>query len=656
MCGIVGKIRMTQERLELSSAVKEVKRMLAYIRHRGPDESGFFVDSSVALGNVRLKVNDLTTGQQPMCAEDARWWISFNGEVYNFKSVRNQLTKLGHQFESTTDTEVVLRAWIEWGAESVLRLNGGFAFVIYDRKDSRVFLVRDRFGKRPLFVATQGTSLSFASEMKAFHGLEGFSFQWDNEVLADVFSCWVPVGEQSPFVGIKQVLPGEIWEIQSDEIKKSSYAQFHADKRASSDAAENTPETIHAKLRESVGLRLESDVDVGVLVSGGLDSSVICSLVREIHSEHLKGFSLGFENSEFDESSMQDELISSLNIDHYRLMISEKDIWEAFPQAVWHAEIPTFRTAFVPMFLLSREISRQGIKVVLSGEGADEVFFGYNIFKEAKLRSQWESLSKEARAQHLKQMYSYLPHFNDANLSAIHARFAKVGAKTENWDFSHRMRFDNSKFSLRLLNTQPPVVSEIEKLMTRYKAQELPVMERAQWLEFHTLLQGYLLSTQGDRMSFAHGVEPRNPFLDPRIVDFANSLPVSEHLNENMNEKTLLKSAFSSDIPSTILDRPKQPYRAPSLHFVLTGADSQIDWVDYCLHEEQLAKIPIIDCGFASKLLAKLRGSSSVSPRDGHALNLLMSLSVLQQQFVGRELRPTVLQIESFQVERIVSS
>lgn len=656
MCGIVGKIRTNQGRLDVDSTAKEVKRMLAYIKHRGPDESGFFVDKSVALGNVRLKVNDLTTGQQPMSTEDGRWWISFNGEVYNFKSVREELTVLGHQFESTTDTEVVLRAWIEWGVESVLRLNGGFAFAIYDRKHSRVFLVRDRFGKRPLFVATQGSSLSFASEMKAFLGLDGFSFEWDNEVLADLFSCWVPVGEQCPFVGIKQVLPGEIWEIQSDKIKKSSYAQFSTSKQRRSDAAENMPETVHRNLRASVGLRLESDVDVGVLVSGGLDSSILCSLVREIHSDHLKGFSLGFENSEFDESSMQDELISSLNIDHYRLMISEKDIWEAFPEAVWHSEIPTFRTAFVPMFLLSREISRQGIKVVLSGEGADEVFFGYNIFKEARLRSQWENLSQEDRAQHLKRMYSYLPHFNNANLSAIQARFAKVIAKPENWDFSHRMRFDNSKFSLRLLTVQPPAVSGLEKLMTRYRAQELPVMERAQWLEFHTLLQGYLLSTQGDRMSFAHGVEPRNPFLDPRVVDFANSIPVSEHLSDDMDEKRLLKSAFGSDIPSSILERPKQPYRAPSLHTVLNGAESKTDWVDYCLHEEQLGQIPSINSDFASKLLAKLRRSSAISPREGHALNLLMSLSVLQQQFLGRELRPSAARIESFEVQRIVSS
>jgi len=390
-----------------------------------------------------------------------------------------------------------------------------------------------------------------------------------------------------------------------------------------------------------VRLRLRSDVEVGVLLSGGLDSSVITHLVRARQPDRLRVFSIRFADAQFDESRDQRLLVDALGLTYSAIEVTGEDISSAFSAALWHAEVPQFRTAFVPMFLLARSIRAQGIKVVLSGEGADETFLGYDIFKEARLRSAWSSLDPEERRQRIRGLYRYLPHFSEANVRSLEAVYARSSADTASPLASHAQRFANARFALRLLRAEAGaldgLVAAVEALPA-FESQSL--VRKAQWIEFHTLMQGYLLSSQGDRMAFAHGVEPRCPFLSSEVVAHAARLPERFLLSPEDDEKHLLKHAFRAALPPAITGKPKQPYRAPDAASFRVPADSErfSPWVEDVLSERSLRDVAPLDIETALRFVAKLRHTprEAVSPREDQAFVLLLSLAVLDRQFVRR--------------------
>jgi asparagine synthase (glutamine-hydrolysing) len=293
------------------------------------------------------------------------------------------------------------------------------------------------------------------------------------------------------------------------------------------------------------------------------------------------------------------------------------------------------------MFLLARFIREQGIKVVLSGEGADEAFLGYDIFKETLLREAWSSLSQEQRRARIRRLYPYLPHFSEANISAVEAVFARSCASHTGPLFSHAMRLDNAGLALRLLRAGEDGLGGLRSAIQEVlEFESLSTLKKAQWIEFHTLLQGYLLSSQGDRMMFAHGVEPRNPFLSPAVVAYAASLPQEFLLSPAGDEKFVLKQAFRASLPREILEKPKQPYRAPDAQsFFAAGQGRFADWVEYLLDERRLRALHPVDPAAAMRLIAKIRRTprGGVSPREDQAFVLLLSLSVLDRQFIRRE-------------------
>jgi asparagine synthase (glutamine-hydrolysing) len=303
---------------------------------------------------------------------------------------------------------------------------------------------------------------------------------------------------------------------------------------------------------------------------------------------------------------------------------------------MWHGEVPVFRTAFVPMFLLSKLVNEKGIKVVLTGEGSDESFLGYDIFKEAILR---DGFDPERDAGKLRKLYPYLPHFNDANIKALASVFGQFAKEKTPGLFSHELRFHNSLFGLRLLKSAPDGLANLKS----YVAENDPVfgrlgrVERAQWLEWKTLLPGYLLSTQGDRMSMAHSVEGRCPFLDYRVVEWAARLPNDLKLGPNMDEKWILKQAFPDTLPPSILKKPKQPYRAPDLSAFLGARDA--DYTEALFSESELAKLPFLNVTFAQQFLKKVRTAPAggISQRENQAFILLLSTALLHRYFVARE-------------------
>lgn len=634
MCGIVGFYNSS---IPSEKYVTSIKKMITYIAHRGPDEAGYFVDDIMGMGTARLSIIDLKSGSQPLSDQSERYWICYNGELYNYKELREELQRYGYIFETSSDTEVVLKSWMHWQEKCLGMFNGAFAFSIYDRHTKSLFIGRDRYGKRPLFYAERDGAFLFASEMKAFLAFKDFEFQLDSGQLSSILAIWTPLPHQSGFKGIKQLPMGEYLIIKGSEVIKRKYEQLDFKVNSFQGSEEDAIAAVREKLTESVKLRLRSDVEVGVYLSGGLDSSIVTYLTTQLASKEVRTFSVEFEDKQFDESKEQRELVKHLGVNHSSLSISYSDIANNFPKAIYHAETPAFRTAFVPMYMLSGLVKKEGIKVVLSGEGADEAFLGYGIFKDTLLRKAWGTLTIEERKSKLEKMYPYLEHFDsNSHLLGLYDQFSEEQMPGL---FSHEMRYQNGKFSNRLLNTQGDPFSEIYDYIKGSKEFEgLDAIQKAQWLEFKTLLSGYLLSTQGERMGLAHGIENRCPFMDPNVVNFASS--VNLKFNDGFNEKYLLKEAFKHNLPSSIINRSKNPYRAPdSAAFV----KSTPDYLEALLSDNELKKLDFINPKFVRALTNKIFSNdpSKISTKENQAFIFLLSITQLHRQFTLREGLPS---------------
>lgn len=631
MCGIAGFFNSTHDSGEFPDTIT---RMLGTVAHRGPDGTGYFVDDRCAVGAARLSIIDIKAGVQPLSDASGRYWICYNGEVYNYRELRAELEAKDCVFRTKSDTEVVLQAWIQWREACLPRFNGGFAFAIYDREQSELVLARDRFGKRPLFYIAHGHGILFASEMKAFLQFPGINFEQDPDQLTSILAQWTPLPEQTGFRGIKSLPMGEWLLVTPDRIVQRRYDTLRFEGHAPVATEEEAIALVRQGLVESVALRLRSDVDVGVYLSGGLDSAIVALLANDTAQGRLSTFSVEFEDAEFDESPEQRELASFLGTKHESVRVTHADITRHFPDAIFHAEIPAFRSAFVPMFLLSRRTSEAGIKVVLSGEGADEAFLGYDIFKETLLRTHWRALEDDERRKRLAQLYPHLDHYGPGDIAAITGLYQQFSEERLPGLFSHELRFQNGRFSARLIQSPEDPFRAIGELVANepgYPA--MTPVQKAQWLEFKTLLPGYLLSTQGERMSLAHGVENRCPFLDKNVIDIASA--VNLRFDDGFNEKRLLRRAFRDRLPASVIAKRKFPYRAPDS---AAFAGGKPDYLELLLSDAELAKLPYLNAKFARALSTKVlsKPASEISTKENQTFIFLVSLALLHRFFVQR--------------------
>ncbi|WP_186400368.1 asparagine synthase (glutamine-hydrolyzing) [Stappia sp. P2PMeth1] len=632
MCGIAGFLSAAPLSGDQGA---RIRAMLAAIAHRGPDGAGYVVDDGFAMGTVRLAILDPAAGLQPVSDESGRYWLCYNGEVYNYRELRETLVSLGHVFRTGCDTEVVLRAWIAWGPDCLTRFNGGFAFALYDRERQELFLARDKYGKRPLFLARHGETILFASEMKAFLAVPGFRFEQDPQQLAAILGQWTPLPHQSGFRGIESLPMGEWARVREGRIERFAYDTLSFAPTEAVASEGDAIERIRERMTDAVSLRLRSDVEVGVYLSGGVDSAIVAALARELTPHPLSTFSVEFEDTEFDESAEQRLVAEHLGTRHHARRISHADIAEACPEAVYHAEVPAFRSAFIPMFLLSQRTREAGIKVILSGEGADEAFLGYDLFKETLLRAAWNELPEDVRRSRLEQLYPHLAHYGPKDIAAVTGLYHQFSAEKMPGLFSHELRFQNGQFSARLLNAPSDPFAEISALVAGSpEFGSMSAVEKAQWLEYKTLLPGYLLSTQGDRMSLAHGVENRCPFLDPSVIGLAAS--VNLRFDDGFTEKRLLREAFRDRLPGAVADKRKFPYRAPD---AAAFAARRPDYLDLVLSESELANLPFLNAKFAQRLATKVltKPAEEVSTKENQTFLFLLSIALLDRFFVRRQ-------------------
>lgn len=633
MCGIVG---MFNRRPDQIVAEGDLRRMLARVRHRGPDEFGVLLDREAGLGSARLSIIDLHSGRQPIANEDETLWIVFNGEIFNYVELREDLLARGHRFRTATDTEVVLHLYEDLGQRCLEKLNGQFAFAIWDSVRRCVFLARDRLGVRPLFYTeTADGALLFASEIKSLFSDPRVTRELNPRGVAEVFTFWAAQTPNTVFRDVYELPPAHWMLVGKDTARKECYWTNDFSEDTSERSIDEMIEEFRGLLIDACRIRLRADVPVGAYLSGGLDSSTISSVVRRHMSNRLVTFSIAFTDKQFDESAFQLEMARWLGTEHHVVRATYADIARCFPDVLWHAETPLVRTAPAPMFLLSKLVREEGFKVVLTGEGADEFLAGYDIFKEATIRRFWARRPEsKLRPALLRRLYGDIDGMARSDASILSAFFGDSLRDVACPWYSHAVRWRNNRRTLRffaegVLPAPDPYTALTSTLPAEFAA--WPPLSQAQYLEIRTFLSPYLLSSQGDRMAMAHSVEGRFPFLDVRLVEFCNALPPRMKLN-GLKEKFLLKLATRSWLPETIRARTKRPYRAP-VHrsFFHEGAPEYV--------RELLAPDAINDVGFfkpgaVQQLVRKIDNGASLGETDDMALVGMLSTQLVHHQFV----------------------
>ncbi len=641
MCGISGMLRLDggpadPDRLE---------RMIATLRHRGPDASGVHISGPAGLAHVRLSIIDLQSGGQPMSSVDGRYWITFNGEIFNYIELTEELKSKGHRFATRSDTEVILEAYREYGEDCVNHFNGQWAFAIWDTAQRRMFLSRDRLGVRPLFYTQASHSFLFASEIKALLACPDVPAELDLRGLDQIFTFWATLPPRTSFQNILQLPPGHSLTIEDGKIHVKTYwsLSYAPDESLGYQDEDRLADELLDLLQDATRIRLRSDVPVGAYLSGGIDSTVTTALVKKLVGDRLRSFSIGFEDAEFDETSFQQEASSFLGTQHTSVHCSGADIAEAFPQVIWHTEHPVIRTAPAPMFLLSRLVRDSGFKVVLTGEGADEVLGGYDIFKEAKIRRFWgQNLDSKWRPLLLRRLYpymqdmqrqppEYLKHFFRVSAEDLESPFF---SHLPRWELTAKLKSLYSRDVRAELRGYDPI-GELEQALPA-EFHRWSHFSQGEYLEAKYLLPGYILSSQSDRMAMAHSVEGRFPFLDYRVFEFASKLPANLKMKV-LNQKYLLKKAFAGVIPASITRRPKQPYRAPDGKSFF-GPDAP-NYAEELLSSHALGDQGIFDVGAVTTLAKKFKAGRASSVKDNMAIVGILSTELLIQQFVNQSQR-----------------
>lgn len=544
MCGITG---ITDKAFEDKD--RAIRRMTEVIHHRGPDDEGYLSDDYCALGMRRLAIIDLEHGKQPIYSADGRYLIFFNGEIYNYKELRAELEVKGHSFKTKSDTEVILKLFELEGPKMLNRLRGMFVFSIYDREEKKVFVARDYFGIKPLyFWKEDGRVKAFSSEIKSFFMLPGFKREVNDEAVFNYLSFQYNPLKETFFKNVYKLLPGHYLtiDLKTSRGEENRYWQFEFNQDESLNEGE-TRKKILATMEDSVAHHMIADVPVGSFLSGGIDSSIIATLMQKIRGEKkIKTFTVGFGS--VSEAGEARETSEPLGTDHTEITVTEEEYFEALSKAVWHFDEPVADPSAIGLYFLARE-ARKHVTVVLSGEGSDELFGGYNIYLEPFSRKRIAWIPGI-----ILQILSALP-FRGSN----YARRAL--SKLEDWYIGNASMY--SLFNERELK-KLWLGGEVRRysLSNIYKGAEgLSDSTQMQYVDLHTWLVGDILA-KADKMTMAHSLELRVPFLDKNVAKLASTLPDRFKWKRGVT-KYLLREAFKSVLPESTRQRKKLGFPTP---------------------------------------------------------------------------------------------
>lgn len=565
MCGIVGACACDERDLR---GVAE--RMAATIVHRGPDDQGVYYDRGVALGMRRLSIIDLAGGHQPLASEGDAHWIVFNGEIYNFQSLRPELAAAGHTFRTHSDTETIIHAFEQYGADCVHRFNGMFAFAIWDVRQRRLFIARDRMGIKPLYYAWDGATLVFGSEIKAILASGMVDRSLDDQSLWHYLTFGYVPEPRTMWRGIRKLPPAHslTLEPESRSLTIARYWDIPYDKPGEPLSDERELTEFTERFLDSVRLRLIADVPVGIFLSGGLDSSAVAAAVSEVHNTPLKTFSIAFRGKGYvDETPFARKVAEQLGTDHHEIRIGREEYLEFLPELVYYTDEPLSDRACVPLYYVSK-LAAEHVKVVLSGEGADEVLAGYDF---ARVVATWE---RRGRFLGLPRwLRSSLPAaaFRTLGRSDLVDRLQRRNLPIPEHNIAtapYMMRLFSSTEKRELWPDAPDSLCDSDDLVRGYY-KRAPTRE-----PLHQVLYAYCqdwlvedLLMKADKMTMATSLELRVPFLDYRLVEWLASRPATAKVRRDANgqlvTKYLLRRFCEGRVPREVIDRPKEGFANP---------------------------------------------------------------------------------------------
>lgn len=553
MCGICGVYNFGTGEPADPRALKRATEAMA---HRGPDDEGFYVDGSLGLGNRRLSIIDLPGGHQPLANEDESLWITFNGEIYNYRDLRPDLLARGHRFRTSSDTETILHLYEEYGLECLDHLRGMFAFAIWDRRLKRLLLARDRLGVKPLFFRLDAGRLAFASELRTLRELLPHALEIDPQSIYDFFGFRYIPAPRTFYRGVEKLLPGHWLIADANGVRSQAYwdipPEEESEKRASEFAAE-----IAEQLRESVRLRLIADVPLGVFLSGGTDSSAVVAFMAELGARPLRTYSVGFAETEHSELPYARTVASRYQTEHHELVFTPQQMNDELPRLVAFRNEPIAEPTDVALYLISR-LAAQSVKVVLAGEGGDELFAGYPKYSADRLAGLVSSFPQGVT----RALIRWLPYRQHRAKTALEAlSISDEAERSVTWFASFSREEREGLFSPDFLAQVDPshparvFASYLEKVRDRSPLKRMLYADLKVWLPDNLLLRG-------DQMTMASSIEERGPFLDHRLVELAARIP-TRMLTRGFKTKVLLKEALRPYLPKEVLFRRKVGFRVP---------------------------------------------------------------------------------------------
>ncbi|MDI6752071.1 MAG: asparagine synthase (glutamine-hydrolyzing) [bacterium] len=560
MCGICGKLLLdgTTPKKDL------ILKMCDTIRHRGPDDEGVYIGKNIGLGHRRLSIIDLSTGHQPLSNEDDTIWIVFNGEIYNFQEIRPNLISRGHRFKTKTDTETVIHLYEEYGVDCVQHLRGMFAFAIWDEPNKRLFLARDRIGKKPLCYSLTRNSFVFASELKAILEDIDINKEINLEAIHHYLTYQYVPSPLTIFTQIKKLPPGHIMVVEDGKLKRLERYWRPEYKPKTSLSEPEIIESILEILKEATRIRLISDVPLGAFLSGGIDSSAIVAMMSQLMNEPVKTFSIGFPEASFNELSFARIIADRFKTEHHEKIV-KPDALDILPKIVWHYDEPYADSSCIPTYYLS-QMTRQKVIVALNGDGGDETFAGYERYVAYKLTSCYEKVPKFIRDGISASLKAFPESSSRQNFIRKAKRFTEVMAEPNErryirWlsifsnEMKERIYSEEMKERMRKIDSVQMIADSFKRSGTDDLLDTLLFVDTMNYLPFD-------LMVKVDIASMAHSLECRSPFLDHKLVEFAASIPSNLKLKGG-ETKHILKKALAKILPKEILNRGKMGFGVP---------------------------------------------------------------------------------------------
>jgi len=596
--------------------------MTDIIAHRGPDADGFYVHGQVAIGHRRLSIIDLTTGGQPMSNEDDSLWITYNGEIFNHADVRPELEAAGHRYKSHCDTETCIHAYEQWGDQSVTRYRGMFAYAIWDQNKKQLFCVRDRLGIKPFYYFWNGRLFAFASEIKVLLEHPDIPTEFNDSLLPEYIAFGYVSGEDTLFTGIRKLMPGHTLTLTCGENRKLEINQYWdapCPTRFEDQPDQEWISECRRRLEEVVHMRLMSDVPLGMFLSGGVDSSAIAAIIKKQTSGPVKTFSVGYSESSFSELSEARQVAEQIGTDHHEVFVSMEEFFNALPRLVWHEDEPITWPSSVSLHFVSKLAAEQ-VKVVLTGEGSDELFAGYSRYRFYQLNAQWMRAYRSVPSGIRNAIQSAVAESPLLSASLrrklAHTVLGRDGSIESLYlnNFYCAFGADEQQKLLAAQFATNPYATFLERWNSKVSSPTLP---RLLYADQKTYLVELLMKQ--DQMSMSCSIESRVPFLDHKFVEFAASVP--PHMKLRGKEgKYIIKKAVEGLIPRSIIYRKKMGFPTPITAWLLQEESRAIR--DY-LRDPDGVLAGYVNRRYLSDLLDKHdRGQHDATDRIWRLLNL----------------------------------